>query len=164
VDLCWRPPGGALERPVAFKLGYLKTYSSEMGTATLTCAGICRCTPTTLSGHAGGKPRRVDPVTGQRRTSLHHVENVILQPALHPTEAEEASAAAASVGRAGTNASGCCIVSIRTLPPSAAESRATTTSGSPPASSFKILSFFVGKGAAGTGRLHQQSIVMAGTT
>ena len=171
VDLCWRPPGGALERSVAFKLGYLKTYGSEMGRATLTCAGICRYTPTTLSGHAGGKPRRIDPVTGQRRTSLHHVENVILQPALHPTAAEEAlaaPAASASVGRAGTNSSGCCIVSIRTLPvrpPSAAESsRTTATFGSPPPSSFKILSFFVGKGAAGTGRLHQQSIIMAGTT
>jgi hypothetical protein len=29
--------------------------------------------------------------------------------------------------------------------------------------SFKVLSFFVGKGAAGTGRLHQQSIVLADT-
>ena len=164
LDLCWRPPGGGLDRPVAFKLGYLKTYGAEMGTAALRCSGVCECHPTTLSGLAAGRPKRIDPLTGLRRTSLHHVENVVLRPA-----AAMGARTVASVAGAGVNATGCCIVSIRTLPPSAeaqaaARAAAPASSAAASAASFKILSFFVGKGTAGTGRLHQQSIVMAETT
>jgi len=172
VDLCWRPPGGVLDqptsKPVAFKLGYLKTYGQEMGSASLSCSGVCTCAPATLSGREGGRPRKVDPLTGLRRTSLHHVENVILRPADGPTSPVDPI-------RMDGNASGCCIVSVRTAPPLAAArltgrgvaARMAAVRGgaglAPANASFKILSFFVGKGAAGTGRLHQQSVTMAGT-
>jgi hypothetical protein len=60
-------------------------------------------------------------------------------------------AAPASAG----DTTSCCIVTVRTLSRSLTSAVENT--------SFKVLSFFVGKGAAGTGRLHQQSIVLADT-
>ena len=201
LDLCWRPEPRDFDRAVAFKLGYLKTYSREFGPARLSCSGICRCTSTALSGGASGKPKRIN---GRDRTSLHHVENVVLHPTLalggngtvlkqgrgvrrrvltggrraggatrrglsNQTKpswmvvADESSILSSSTSlvtrRVAAPASAgdtmsCCIVTLRTLSRSLASAENT---------SFKVLSFFVGKGAAGTGRLHQQSIVLADT-
>jgi hypothetical protein len=198
LDLCWRPEPRDFDRAVAFKLGYLKTYSREFGPARLSCSGICHCTSTALSGGASGKPKRVN---GRDRTSLHHVENVVL----HPTVALGGNGSVLRQGRGvrrrvltgGRRAGGatrrglsnqtmkpddqpsslssntrvftrrvaapasagdttsCCIVTVRTLSRSLTSAVENT--------SFKVLSFFVGKGAAGTGRLHQQSIVLADT-
>jgi len=217
LDLCWHPAARDFDRAVSFKLGYLKTYNEEFGAARLSCSGICRCAVTDLSGLASGRPKRIN---GRDRTSLHHVENVVLHPLARgggrgaanttsgftvahlksPRARRRALANTGSIrrvtdvmrenntqtwpswqvngswaGSATVNAS-CCIVSIRTLAREYRQVRASPSGSrhgssskraarSPVhAASFKVLSFFVGKGAAGTGRLHQQSIVLAGTT
>ena len=69
----------------------------------------------------------------------------------------------------------CCVVSIETLPASSRASSsgaaaggrkkrggggASSTSEVGGGTAFKVLSFFVGTTTAGTGRLHQQSIIM----
>jgi len=74
--------------------------------------------------------------------------------------------------RAGRTDENCCIVAIETLP---AKPRALSkipgryrgdqekdrlSSPETVGTAFKVLSFFVGTSAAGTGRLHQQSIIM----
>ena len=193
LDFCWRPAPRDFDRSVSFKLGYLKTYNRQFGPALLTCSGICECKATTLSGGAVGRPKRIN---GRDRTSLHHVENVVLRPtggsggggpgflfltgnattakqmararrrsllaSRHNTRLVDVAGspiqAPASNGSGGVSNASCCIVTVRTLPNVAVEGHATASSA------FKVLSFFVGKGAAGTGRLHQQSIVLAGTT
>ena len=166
-----------------------------MGRASLSCSGLCSCSPITLDGAVAGKPKSRDKV------SMHHVENIVLSPTggAHP-KAPSATATVLNAdgsmllkavdgadGGSDTAVSGvgdnslpdrrrCCVVSIETLPASARPSSGTSAaaarrkkrggSGSggvgseSGGSAFKVLSFFVGTTTAGTGRLHQQSIIM----
>lgn len=199
----------------SFALAFSDTR--EMGAAKLTCSGICSCAPTSLYGREKPKPNdRRCTWCGPDKTSLHHVENVVLQPRfpslgtrlqgfgrkhagsrgglnaassfesrlrsthharrravasmLQSRDAEDGSRSRYN-STSLSNSSGCCVVSIQTtpiaeLPPQHAKSVGETTSATDHAegSSFKVLSYFVGKGAAGTGWVHQQSIELASTT
>mmetsp|Transcript_61826 Transcript_61826/g.109544 ORF Transcript_61826/g.109544 Transcript_61826/m.109544 type:complete len:88 (-) Transcript_61826:8-271(-) len=53
LEICWSPP--SFNKPVSFKLGYLKTYGSTMGTANMSCKGQCSCSSLTLDGNVPGK-------------------------------------------------------------------------------------------------------------
>lgn len=158
LRMCWRPPVRPTEKHYSFKLGYLKSYGAEYGSALLNCSGVCACEPTWLDARATTRDRY--------KVSLHSVQNIGL-----------------AVGRGGrgpaggVHPEGCCVVSVETHPVSdlptynklnrrrrgsaPLTTPAAPTSAGSGSSKFKVLSFYVGPTTAGKGRLHQQSIVLS---
>ena len=68
LDLCWTPPPGrASSSGTALKLGYLTSFE-RVGTAALTCSGVCGCNRTEIDGRSA------------KRRSVHQVASVMVRP------------------------------------------------------------------------------------
>ena len=68
LDLCWTPPPGwSSSSGTALKLGYLTSFE-RVGTAALTCSGVCGCNRTEIDGRS------------VKRRSVHQVASLMVRP------------------------------------------------------------------------------------